>query len=221
MTGLVLPIEGDRWIITVGGWHLSDPPTDAATFEACAKALPDPIVAEVMSRAEPLTGITVTKFPASRRRLFEKLDQLPGGYIALGDSVCSFNPIYGQGMTSAARQATALGTALDRHDRKPTPDMARDFYTAAADVVATPWQFAVGGDLVYPETIGPRPRGVRLKNWYARQIGLASQIAPDVNQLFISVQQLLTPPSELTRPAFAARVLRLARRRALGAGPPN
>lgn len=127
MTGLALPIEGDRWLISIGGWHLTDPPADAATFEACAKALPDPIVADVMGRTEPLTGITVTRFPASRRRLFEKLARLPAGYVALGDAICSFNPIYGQGMTCAAREATALGTALDDHDRKPTAEMAHAF----------------------------------------------------------------------------------------------
>lgn len=213
MTGLALPIEDDRWLISIGGWHITDPPADAAAFEARARELPDPIVAEVMSRSEPLTDITVTRFPASRRRLFEQLDRLPAGYLALGDAICSFNPIYGQGMTCAVKEATALGAALDRHDRQPTADMAREYYAATAEIVDTPWQFAVGGDFAYPETTGPRPRGIAARNWYSRQIALASQVSPEVNQLFLSVQQLMTPPSVLTRPAFVARVLRLARRR--------
>jgi 2-polyprenyl-6-methoxyphenol hydroxylase-like FAD-dependent oxidoreductase len=217
MTGLVLPIENDRWLITVGGWHVADPPADVAAFERHAAALPDPVVAEVMSRAEPISDVVTIRFPSSRRRLFEKLERVPAGYVALGDAICSFNPIYGQGMTCAAMEATALGAALDRHAGEPTAEMARDYYAATAEIVATPWQFAVGGDFVYPETTGPRPRGVAARNWYARQIALASQIDPEVNATFVGVQQLLPPPSVLTEPRFVARVLRLAGKRARGA----
>jgi 2-polyprenyl-6-methoxyphenol hydroxylase-like FAD-dependent oxidoreductase len=212
MIGLVMPIEDDRWLIGLGGWHLDNPPTDPESFEAFVRALPDPAIAEVMDRAEPLTDPVIFRYPSSRRRLFERLAAHPAGYLALGDAICSFNPIYGQGMTCAAREAVALGATLDKH-RDATAEMARDYYRAASKVIATPWQFAVGGDFVYPQTTGPKPRGIKLSNWYARQIGLASQIAPDINATFQSVQQLITPPGVLFRPAMIVRVLRLARRR--------
>ena len=210
---VAVPVENDRWLVGFGGWHLADPPTDVETFERSARALPDPAVAEVISRAEPLSDVVLTRFPSSRRRHFERLDKLPAGYVALGDAICSFNPIYGQGMTCAAKEATALGAALDAHGREPTVAMARDYYAAAAAVIATPWQFAVGGDFVYPETTGPRPRGVAARNWYSRQIALASQIDSEISRTFTAVQQLITPPSVLTQPRFVARVLRLARKR--------
>jgi 2-polyprenyl-6-methoxyphenol hydroxylase-like FAD-dependent oxidoreductase len=213
MSGLVLPIEGDRWLIGIGGWHLSDPPADAEALERHARELPDPVVAEVMSRAEPLGDPVVSRFPSSRRRLFERLPAPPGGYVALGDSVCSFNPIYGQGMTCAALSAVALGGALDRHDRRATTAMARDFYARVAGIVQTPWQFAVGGDFVYPQTTGPRPRAIRLRNWYSRRIAYASQVDADINRAFTRVQHLVDPPSVLMRPEFALRVLRKARER--------
>jgi 2-polyprenyl-6-methoxyphenol hydroxylase-like FAD-dependent oxidoreductase len=213
MSGLVLPIEGDRWLVSMGGWHLSEPPADAAAFENHAKALPDPLVAGVLGRAEPLTEVTMHRFPSSRRRLFEKLERRPAGYVALGDAICSFNPIYGQGMTCAAREATALGRTLDRHEGRADDAMARDYYTATAAIVATPWQFAVGGDFTYPETTGPRPRGIKISNWYARQIAYASQIDAGVNTVFGQVQHLLTPPDVLFKPAFIVKVLRLARKR--------
>jgi hypothetical protein len=113
-------------------------------------------------------------------------------------------------MTVAAMAAGALGAALDRHGGA-TVAMARDYFRAAAGLIATPWRFAVGGDFFYPQTRGPRPRGIALSNWYARRIGLASQVAPDVNATFFRVQQLLAPPSVLLRPAFMARVLWLNR----------
>jgi hypothetical protein len=85
--------------------------------------------------------------------------------------------------------------------------MARDYHRAAAELIATPWRFAVGGDFSYPETTGPRPRGIALSNWYARRIALASQVAPDINATFVGVQQLIDPPSVLFRPSLIARVL--------------
>jgi 2-polyprenyl-6-methoxyphenol hydroxylase-like FAD-dependent oxidoreductase len=208
--GLAVPIEGDRWMIAMGGWHLSDPATEPAAFEAAAKALPDPIIADLMARSEPLSDITVSRFPSSRRRLFEKLDRLPVGYVALGDAICSFNPIYGQGMTCAAREATALGAAIDRHGRT---SFAAPYYAAVAEIVAVPWSFATGSDFGYPETTGPRPSGLRFTKWFARRIAYASQVDAGINRTFVGVQQLLVPPSVLRRPGFVLRVLRQARRR--------
>jgi flavin-dependent dehydrogenase len=209
-TGLVIPIEGDRWMVTVGGWHVDHPPADVAAFTEYARSLPDPIVAELIDHAEPLTEPVMHRFPSSRRRRFETLERIPAGYVALGDAICSFNPIYGQGMTCAAMEAGALDRALERHGT-PTAAMARDYYAAAADIIATPWQFAVGGDFSFPATTGPRPRGIAVSNWYARRIALASKHDPEINRVFATVQQLLAPPSVLFRPAFVARVLWRAR----------
>ena len=212
MSAVALPVEGDRWIVGLGGWHVAEPPASASAFEAYARQLPDPLVAALISRAEPLSDVTVARFPSSRRRLFEKAAQSPAGYVALGDAVCSFNPIYGQGMTCAARQAAALGDALDRHHRAPDAGMVRDFYAAAARINETPWRFAVGGDFSFPGTTGPRPRGIGLRNWYARQVTYASQVDASVYRVATGVQHLIDPPSVLFRPGFAARVLRRARK---------
>ncbi|MCY1142792.1 FAD-dependent monooxygenase [Actinoplanes sp. Pm04-4] len=208
--GLALPVEGDRWLVGIGGWHFPEVPTDAGTFERFASELPDPLLSEVIARAEPLSDVVVTKFPSSRRRLFERLEEPPPGYVALGDAVCSFNPIYGQGMTCAALSSSALGAALDSDSGTA---MARKYYAAVSVIVDTPWQFAVGGDFTYPQTSGPHPRGIRLRNWYSRQIAYASQIDPSVNRAFSRVQHLVDPPSVLMRPEFALRVLRKARER--------
>jgi 2-polyprenyl-6-methoxyphenol hydroxylase-like FAD-dependent oxidoreductase len=219
MMGVALPVEGDRWLIGLGGWHMADPPTDAETFERYVKALPDTAVASVMSRAEPLTDVAIAKFPSSRRRHFEQLTHLPSGYVALGDAICSFNPIYGQGMTCAATEATALGEALDAHGGHAGRETARNYYAAAAKIVETPWRFAAGGDFSFPETTGPRPRGIALRNWFARRIAYASQVDPEVNATFASVQHLVTPPEVLFRPRFVVRVLRQARKRLRESAP--
>jgi 2-polyprenyl-6-methoxyphenol hydroxylase-like FAD-dependent oxidoreductase len=140
--GVALQIEGDRWIISLAGWH-DGFPRDQEAFDRYARELPHPGIAGLLERCEPLTGLAVYQFPASRRRHFEKLREHPVGYLALGDAVCSFNPIYGQGMTCAALEAVELGALLDRYGAV-TPALSADWYRRVATVIATPWQFAAG-----------------------------------------------------------------------------
>ena len=216
--GLALPVEGDRWLISLGGWH-GDFPRDLPAYEQHARELPHPAIARLLDRCEPLTDLSVVHYPSSRRRHFEELSELPGGYLALGDAICSFNPIYAQGMTCAALQAVGLGRLLD--DSAGTgaagradlgPRLSARYYRKAAEIVATPWQFAAGGDFSYPETGGDRPRGIRLRNAYAKRVQLASMVDPQVRRVFTSVQHLMTDPAELLTPAMVARVLLSARK---------
>jgi 2-polyprenyl-6-methoxyphenol hydroxylase-like FAD-dependent oxidoreductase len=208
--GVAIPIEGDRWIVSLAGWHGTYPGTDEESFRAHARNLPHPAIAQLLDRATPLGGITTVGFPSSRRRMFEVLRRVPAGYLAAGDAICSFNPVYGQGMTCAALEAVALGAVLDRHGA-PTARMARDFYRAAAAVIATPWSFAVGADFAYPQTLGPRPLGTTAFNWYSQRIGVAVQHSVDVRRAFSNVQQLTAPPSVFFRPSMVAKVLRASR----------
>jgi 2-polyprenyl-6-methoxyphenol hydroxylase-like FAD-dependent oxidoreductase len=210
--GLLLPIEDDRWLVALGGWHGDHAPADDDGFLDHARRLPLPAIGDVAARAEPLTGIHSHQFPSSRRRLFEGLRELPAGYLAAGDAICSFNPVYGQGMTCAALEALALGRALDRHSGN-SPALAREFYRAAAEIISVPWRFAVGADFAYPQTTGPRPAGLRLLNAYSRRLQSVAQVNPAVRRTFTSVQHLVTPPSALFTPAMVVTVLRGPRRR--------
>jgi 2-polyprenyl-6-methoxyphenol hydroxylase-like FAD-dependent oxidoreductase len=212
------PIEGDRWMVTLGGWHRDHPPADPAGFADFAAGLPAPFIADLIARSEPLADVVTRKFPVAHRRYFERLRQPPTGYAVLGDMICSFNPVYGQGMTVAVLEAIALGAALDAH-RDTSAGMVRAYYRAAGKLADTPWQTATGSDFMYPETTGPRPRGTGLINWYAQRAILASHVSADVHRVLLDIQHMLIPPSALLRPATVARSLRLAHRSpALAAG---
>ncbi|WP_203907093.1 FAD-dependent oxidoreductase [Rhizocola hellebori] len=207
--GLILPIEGDRWLVSIGGWH-GQFPKDEAEFQRFAKELPYPAIADLLRDGEPLSEVVSYGFPSSRRRYFEKLRLVPGGFVTTGDAVCSFNPIYGQGMTCAALDALALGRMLDKHSSADAA-MARDYYREVGSILATPWRFAAGGDFAFPETQGPRPPGIALLNRYSRRVQLAARYDPVVRRVFSSVQHLVIPPSALFQPSIVAKVVRGSR----------
>ncbi|MGS2642854.1 FAD-dependent oxidoreductase [Streptosporangium sp. LJ11] len=206
-------VEGDRWVVTLGGWHRHHAPIDPAGFAEFAGTLPFPHLADLVDTAKPVSDGDARKFhyPMARRRYFEKLRTLPAGYVALGDAICSFNPLYGQGMTVAALEAIALGRCLDRY-RTASAKMARDYYRAAGKAIDVPWQMSTGSDFMYPETEGRRPIGTGLVNRYVRQVMLASHVSPEVHRVILGVQHLMAPPAALFRPATVVRALRAARR---------
>jgi 2-polyprenyl-6-methoxyphenol hydroxylase-like FAD-dependent oxidoreductase len=77
----------------------------------------------------------------------------------LGDAISSFNPTYGQGMTSASLQAAELDALLT--SRPSLDGLALAFFKRAARVIDIPWQLAVGEDFRFPQTTGPKPPGYR------------------------------------------------------------
>ena len=209
--GVAFPIEGDRWIVTLAGMHGDHAPTDEAGFAEFAESLSNHDVAAVVRSEEPLTPIVTHRLASDRWRHYEKLKQHPTGFLVLGDGICSFNPIYGQGMSSAAQQAVALSRCLNTHG-VDSSGMAPAFYKAAAKVIANPWAIAAGGDFSFAETTGVKPPMVDLMNRYVRRAVIAAQRDPVVASALWDVQNLLAPPPSLMKPKLMLRVRRYGRR---------
>ena len=92
----MLPLEGNRWMATIGGRHGDVPPGDAEGFLTYAKALRTPTIYNAIRHAKRLDGIARYGFPASVRRHFDRLDTFPRGPLPIGDAICCFNPVYGR-----------------------------------------------------------------------------------------------------------------------------
>jgi 2-polyprenyl-6-methoxyphenol hydroxylase-like FAD-dependent oxidoreductase len=208
--GAAFPIEGDRWLVTLGGFHGEEAPTDPDDFQRFAESLPEPAIADLLRDAEPLADPVAYTYPTSRRRHFERLRRIPGGYLAIGDALCSFNPVYGHGMTVAAQEALTLADCLDRH-RTAEAAMIRDFYRRTSDLITVAWDMAASTDFAYPGTVGPKPRGLAVTHWYQQRVFRATHVSPEVVNAVVRVQHLITPGSALLRPAMVAKVLRAAR----------
>jgi 2-polyprenyl-6-methoxyphenol hydroxylase-like FAD-dependent oxidoreductase len=202
-SGSVIPVENGEVTAVVAGTMGDHPPTGHAAFLEFAATLPAPDLREALEGAELLGPLRPARFPANTRRRYEQLTDLPHGLFVLGDALCSFNPIYGQGMTVAAIEADVLRRLLAR-GRVPTP---RHYFRAAARALAPAWDLAVGSDLQDPRVDGPRPRGTRIVNAYVARIQAAAVNDPDLTRTFLAVSQLLQAPTALLRPDRVARVL--------------
>jgi 2-polyprenyl-6-methoxyphenol hydroxylase-like FAD-dependent oxidoreductase len=204
--GGMFAVEGDLWIVSVGGWGGDHAPTDAAGFLNYVRALPAPDIYDVIARAEPLSEITPYKFPLSLRRHYEKLRRFPLGYLVLGDAIASFNPTYGQGMTSAALQVAELDRLL--RSRTTLAGLAPAFFRRAARVVDIPWQLAVGEDFRFPTTHGQKPAGIDFLNRYVARVHRATLHDEVVGLAFLKVMNLMAPPASLFHPRLLWRALR-------------
>ena len=160
---VLVPLEGERWLVTLAGAARDYPPTDAAGFLDFARSLPTPVVYEAIQDASAVTSIFGYRRTENVRRYYEQLPRFLEGLITLGDAVCAFNPVYGQGMTVAALGAKALDECLrDQRRWRPAGELAglaERFQKQLGRVVATPWLLATGEDF------GTRPPRAGRRRW--------------------------------------------------------
>ena len=204
--GAMFRIEGERWMVTLAGWLGERAPTDEAGFVEFARGLPAPDIYDVIKDAEALGEAVKYNFPANLRRRFEHLRRLPEGYLVVGDAMCSFNPIYGQGMSVSALEAEALDECL----RKGHDGLPRRFYRRVSKIIDTPWKLAAGADFAHPGVTGNRGRANGIVNWYVGKLQRAATRDEAVCRAFMMVTGLISPPATLFHPRIAFRVLRQA-----------
>jgi 2-polyprenyl-6-methoxyphenol hydroxylase-like FAD-dependent oxidoreductase len=202
--GVLAVMEGGRHILTVVGICGDHPPTDPSAFDEFVAALPSADIAAAIAGARPLDDPVPFRFPASVRHRYERLVRFPAGLLVIGDAVCSFNPVYGQGITVAATQAMTLRRLLTRDG---VPD-ARRYFRAIAAAIDVPWDIAVGADLAFPQVPGKRSAKVRLVNAYLPRLHAAAARDGALAAALVRVIGLKDRPQTLLRPDRALRVLR-------------
>jgi 2-polyprenyl-6-methoxyphenol hydroxylase-like FAD-dependent oxidoreductase len=223
-TGALVPIEGDRWMVALIGAGRDHPPTDDAGFLEFARGLRSPLLYETIKDAEPASPIYSFRNTDNRRRHFERLRRWPERFLVIGDASCTFNPIYGQGMTVAAMTAVVLDHILAEHARRSDTGpfgRAKQFQRQVAKSNAGAWTMATTEDLRYPWTEGARlDPATRIMHRYANRVLEVANGNPKVNTAFVNVVNLRHPPTSLFHPTVLLPVL--ARHRAPPlSGPPT
>jgi 2-polyprenyl-6-methoxyphenol hydroxylase-like FAD-dependent oxidoreductase len=210
--GVMIAQEDGTHIVTLGGLLGEGPARDDSGYLAFARGLPDSAISDALVGATPVTDLQPSHFPASRRRRYDRLRSFPAGLLALGDSIASFNPMYGQGMTVAALEAVALRDSLARG-----PLNARKFFAKAHRIEDVAWKISTGGDLRFDEVVGKRTPDTKIMNRYLDRFTLAARTDPVLAGQFLLVAGFMARPESFFKPSVVWRVLRHGRRPALQA----
>jgi 2-polyprenyl-6-methoxyphenol hydroxylase-like FAD-dependent oxidoreductase len=218
VAGVLSPVEGDRWIVTLGGMEGHYPPTDEDGFVDFLGRLRSPLLFDAVKQATPLTPVYGHRAMANRFRHFESWRERLDGFVALGDAVCAFNPVYGQGMTAAAVSARLLGDWVAAAGPGGALEPRR-YFKAQARFLTEVWTLATGADFRFPKTTGPRPPFASVANGYLDLLILAAEDDLVVRDAMRDVVHLIDSPTAIFRPRVIGHVLAHAARRRLGAAP--
>ena len=198
--GVLMTIEGGRWMVVLAGPNKDYPPTDEEGYLAFAESLADTALYEAMKEAVPVSPIYGYRRTENRLRHFERT-HLPEGLLILGDAVCSFNPLYGQGMTVAAQEALVLEACL--RSSKGKKGLTRLFQKKIARVLIMPWNLATTADARITAT----KKRISLSQRYIEQVVAALPHEKAVFLTFLEVVHMLRPPAALMHPAILVKVL--------------
>ncbi|MER6621969.1 FAD-dependent oxidoreductase [Streptomyces sp. NPDC000931] len=196
-------IEDGLVVVSLTGVLGDSAPADLDGFLQWTRTLPVTDIHDAIHDAEPVGDGTVFRYPASVRRRFERLSRFPGHYLVLGDAACSFNPVYGQGMTVSALEALVLRDHLSRGEVDPLA-----FFRDIDNVIEVPWQFSAGADLGYPEVEGVRTPEWEQSGMYMAKLHTAAAVDGEVTATFMRVAGLVDPPTALMTPQMQERVAR-------------
>ena len=205
---VLVPTEDNRWIIAIADHHATFRLETWESFLETSRSLTTPTVYNALRCAEPPDGIRHYRFPASIWKHFERLPRLPRGVLPVADALCRFNPIHGQGMSVAAKQARLLQAVSRRAAAEPDRIAALQtgFMAEVASVLETPWNMSTSADLAFPATRGERPDKFDEARQFEAAVFRAAVADPVVHRATMEVAQLLQPQSLLHEPEIMRRI---------------
>jgi 2-polyprenyl-6-methoxyphenol hydroxylase-like FAD-dependent oxidoreductase len=205
---VLVPTEDNHWIVAIADHSATAWIETWDAFLDAAHSLITPTVYNALRYAQPAEGIRHYRFPVSTWKHFERLPRLPRGVLPVADSFCRFNPIHGQGMSSAAKQARLLQDVLARAIAEPDPIAALQsgFMSEVASVLETPWTMSTSADLAFPQTRGERPGNFAEAREFEAALFRAAVADPVVHRAMIEVAQLLQPHHRLREPEIMQRI---------------
>ncbi len=205
---VLVPTEDGRWIIAIADHSATAWIETWDAFLDASRSLITPTVYHALRYARPPDGIRHYRFPVSTWKHFERLPRLPRGVLPVANSFCRFNPIHGQGMSSAAKQALLLQDVLSRAVAEPDPIAAAQagFMAEVASVLETPWTMSTSADLAFPQTRGERPPDFAEARQFEAALFRGAVADPVVHRAVTEVALLLKSHHRLHEPDILRRI---------------
>jgi 2-polyprenyl-6-methoxyphenol hydroxylase-like FAD-dependent oxidoreductase len=209
-------VEGDELQLTLGGMFRDYPPDDDAGFLKFAESLQHPAIFHAVQNAKATSPISTYRFSAHLWNHYDRLKDLPENILILGDALCSFNPIYGQGMTVAALEAQVLQKCLSQAGASSdAKKLQLTYFRGIRSIVSAAWSMATGADISYPQSEAPKPFGHEAINRYINSVISLSCYDKKALTVWNQVTNMQRPLPALFAPPILGRVVK----RALTGGP--
>jgi 2-polyprenyl-6-methoxyphenol hydroxylase-like FAD-dependent oxidoreductase len=204
--GVIVAAENNSNQVVLVGRGKDIPPIDGNEFLSYARQLRTLTVHNAIKDAKRLTNITPFSFPESRWRHFARVPDFPRGLLPMGDAICRFNPVYGQGMTVASQEANMLSDLLQTSEGDSLATLAPTFLTKAETLIAHPWAMSAIPDFIYPETIGERPEDLEDRLDFQSALDRLAVRDVKIYELVTEIMHLLKPRTLLEDPSIIRRV---------------
>lgn len=175
--GVILPIEGNRWHVTLHGMAGDYPPASEAGFLDFARSLLAPQFYEALCAAEPLTEPRGYRRTENRTRHYERLPRYLEGLLVCGDAAFTLNPVHAMGMTAAVLGSLALDKTLQAYGAAPNlAGLAGAFQQRLSRTMAELWKLTTDQDRRWPqvEVIEPLEQARRERRQLAVKIAQGS-----------------------------------------------
>lgn len=213
--GIIFPIEDGQHIVTLMGYFDDVPSTERAGFIEFSARLGQPHLHALIHDAEFVNEIARFHFKGTRYIRYDQAARLPRGLVALGDALCSFNPVFGQGMSTSLMTAEVL-----EHMTQHTLDIdPHAYFQNTAKTLAFPWKTGITEDFRAPQTTGVRPFGLRLNQVLTDLMNARASADTEFYRKYVKVFHMVEPPSLLLNPRMLASML-LGSKKPAYQGPP-
>ena len=205
-SGFLLAVEENRWMACIAELHCARPPLDLAEFLDAASRLRTRTIHDAIRTARPAASPQRFGLAESSWRHYETVADFPQGLIPIGDAICRFNPVYGQGMSVAAREASILADLLRRRASEGLAGLPQQYLAEIQPWIAGAWSMSATPDLAYPQTRGERPADLERTLAFVAALHRVAAHDPAVHELLAAVRHLVRPESDLHDPHLVARV---------------
>ena len=220
--GYLARVEDNELIATLGGYCQEYPPLTQTKFVEAAKKLPDRTFYEAIAQSTPVSKIKAYRATANRRCRYERLETIPKGFIAIGDSVCALCPAYGQGLTTSAMSAMVLRKWLSNNQNKAQKRIQdyeiKDFLSfqkSLAKQIKPAWDAATNNDsgflkeMASAKGLRTHPQNLigRLLGAYMHKLIVKTHTDSELTVALTRITHMIDSPAKLMHPKMILKVL--------------